>query len=216
MKRSYKYIFWDWNGTLVNDVYAALESVNDILDRRNRPRIDLQRYYELVATPITIFYERLFAPEKPDFTVLAEEFHTGYDRHMQKYGLMPGVKDILTELNKLGAVQIVISSSERNRLKEQVARFGISDIFAEIIGQDGFRCASKLESAKEYMQTAGISPSDAVLIGDLDHDFEVASALGCDCLLISKGHQSHRALSAFGVMVLKDVSELFEYINIQK
>ncbi len=81
----YKYVFWDWNGTLVNDVYAALASVNDILLRRGREPIDIERYYSLVATPITLFYIELFKPDKADLDALFPEFHAGYDRYLPRY-----------------------------------------------------------------------------------------------------------------------------------
>ena len=32
----YKYIIWDWNGTLLNDIGASLASVNDMLAARGR------------------------------------------------------------------------------------------------------------------------------------------------------------------------------------
>ncbi len=40
----YKYIIWDWNGTLLCDVSASLRSVNDMLRRRNMPEMDIERY----------------------------------------------------------------------------------------------------------------------------------------------------------------------------
>ncbi|MBE6883048.1 MAG: HAD family hydrolase [Ruminococcaceae bacterium] len=208
----YQYIFWDWNGTLVNDVYAALASVNDILAKRKRPAIDLPRYYSLMGTPITRFYERLFAPEKPDFPLLAAEFHEGYDRHMDQYGLMPGARNILLALRERGACQIVVSSSEKRRLNEQISRFQLNDIFSAVLGQEDFQCSSKLESARRYMQTYSCSPSRSVMIGDLEHDFEVASALGMDCFLIAQGHQSYDSLQTLGVPVLHDISELKKHL----
>ena len=35
----YDYVFWDWNGTLIDDAFASMESVNLMLARRNRPPI---------------------------------------------------------------------------------------------------------------------------------------------------------------------------------
>ena len=53
-----------------------------------------------------------------------------------------------------------------------------------------------------------LDPEELLLIGDTEHDFEVASGLGCSCILISKGHQSHELLKSTGAMVLDDLSQL--------
>ncbi len=44
----YKYVIWDWNGTLLDDVGAALASVNDMLALRGKEPIDLVRYRECI------------------------------------------------------------------------------------------------------------------------------------------------------------------------
>ena len=49
----YKYIAWDFNGTILDDVYASLESVNDILSRRCRPKITIEDYYSYGSGTIT-------------------------------------------------------------------------------------------------------------------------------------------------------------------
>ena len=208
----YDYLFWDWNGTLVNDVYAALESVNDILARRGRAPIDIERYYSLVATPITIFYERLFAPEEPDFPALSREFHEGYDLHMPKYGLAYGARETLEALKCAGIRQAILSSSESKRLTLQAESFGVAGLFERIAGQDDFCAGSKLDSARRLLADEGAVPQRTLVIGDLEHDAEVARELGADCLLYSGGHQSRSALETVGVPVIDRISDALEYI----
>ena len=207
-------VLWDWNGTLVNDVYAALESVNDILARRNREPIDLERYYSLIATPITLFYERLFAPEKPDFSAIFREFHEGYDRYISKYGLACGARETLETLSRAGVRQAIISSSESARLLDQARTFGVDGFFDRIAGQDGFQAGSKLDTAREYLRSAGAAPERTLMIGDLEHDAEVARALGVCCLLYSGGHQSRRVLERMGCPVIGRIPEALEYIEL--
>ena len=56
---AYKHIFWDFNGTLADDVKAALAAVNDMLERKGRKPITLGQYYEYVETPIIGFYRHI-------------------------------------------------------------------------------------------------------------------------------------------------------------
>jgi len=54
------------------------------------------------------------------------------------------------------------------------------------------------------------------MIGDTVHDFEVASGLEVDCVLVSNGHQSeHRLLQATANVIPKliDITTLFSSNN---
>ena len=55
-----KYIVWDWNGTIIDDVGIALDAVNDMLREKKRPEITLEQYRQAMDTPILRFYERFF------------------------------------------------------------------------------------------------------------------------------------------------------------
>ena len=52
------------------------------------------------------------------------------------------------------------------------------------------------------------NPAEVVMIGDTVHDFEVAQAMGTDCILISNGHNSRERLEKTGVLVLDSLEEV--------
>ena len=54
--KEYKVLIWDFNGTLIDDIDAALSSVNDMLIRRSLPVINFEQYASYVDTPIIKFY----------------------------------------------------------------------------------------------------------------------------------------------------------------
>jgi phosphoglycolate phosphatase-like HAD superfamily hydrolase len=72
----YKYIFWDFNGTLIDDVGTALGCVNDLLERKGRSPITLADYYNYVETPIIGFYRHILTEEELDANkeVIAHQF----------------------------------------------------------------------------------------------------------------------------------------------
>ena len=51
-------------------------------------------------------------------------------------------------------------------------------------------------------------PVEFLLEGDTVDDFEVASELGCACILVSNGHQSYERLKSTGVLVIEDLAQL--------
>ena len=48
------------------------------------------------------------------------------------------------------------------------------------------------------------------MVGDTDHDLEVANALGIRCVLFSGGHQPREKLAAAGAPVIDDLRSLLD------
>ena len=46
------------------------------------------------------------------------------------------------------------------------------------------------------------------MVGDTVHDFEVAQNIGCDCILVARGHNSKERLLSTGAVVLDSIEEL--------
>ena len=40
----YKHIVWDWNGTLLNDLWLCIESINFVLESRGMSQVDKESY----------------------------------------------------------------------------------------------------------------------------------------------------------------------------
>ena len=50
------------------------------------------------------------------------------------------------------------------------------------------------------------------MIGDTEHDFEVASAIGLKPVLYSKGHNSRKILEKIGVPVIDNLMDVFNIL----
>ena len=57
-----KYILWDWNGTLLDDTQAALDTLNAMLTRRGVKSIAMDFYRDHFAFPCRPFYEQIGMP----------------------------------------------------------------------------------------------------------------------------------------------------------
>ena len=73
---------------------------------------------------------------------------------------------------------------------------GIRQHFGHVSGLDNLHAASKLENGRRMLATLALPPHEIVLIGDTNHDHEVAAALGIGCLLLADGHQAESRLLA--------------------
>ena len=63
----YKHIVWDWNGTLLDDLWLCIESINFVLESRGMSEVDKESYKSRFTFPVIKYYEHLgldFSKEK--------------------------------------------------------------------------------------------------------------------------------------------------------
>lgn len=206
----YSHIFWDFNGTIIDDVGNALQCVNDMLERKGRQPITLDDYYTYVETPIIGFYRHILPPDELDFQDISRQYHSDYARHINETGLAEGAYELLHKLKAMGVHQYIITANILSEAEELIEKFGISACFDKILGAENTLAESKIDRAKAFFKELNINRNGAILIGDTLHDLETANALGIDCVLVSYGHQGRRLLeehNAFTVNSLKDVEK---------
>ena len=207
----YKHIFWDFNGTIIDDVNNALSCVNDMLERKGRKPIDITEYYDYVDTPIINFYYRILPPEEVIFSEISEQYHSDYARHLEETALATGAEELLKELKEKGTHQYIITSNFIGETLELIKKFGVYEYFDEILGADNTLAESKIERAKAFFNSKDINRNEAVFIGDTLHDLETANALGIDCVLVAFGHQGRKLLNnhnAYNVEGLQEVRDI--------
>ena len=206
----YQCVIWDWNGTLADDLQASLQATNDILRHRGKPPITLEQYYAYMDSPISRFYEHLFDLRQVTMLEIGREFSQYYPKYF--HHLHDGVPLLLQRLQANGIRQVILSASHRKPVEENTARFGIRQYFDEIIAAEDQLANGKIEQAKAWISHQSIPPENMILIGDTLHDYDVAQAIGTDCILCAFGHQAEADLRATGVPVVTAISQLEAFL----
>jgi phosphoglycolate phosphatase len=214
MKQKYSHIIWDWNGTLFDDVAWCIECINVMLAKRELPIIqDISAYHDVFVFPIIQYYTNIgFDFQQEPFEKLAKEYILLY--HSNKSGnskLHANAENVLTTIYNMGVTQSILSASEISNLLSQMNEFNIDRYFDEVLGLPDIYGKSKIDIGLDYMTRKNIDK--ALVIGDSVHDYDVATALGADCVLIPNGHQGKEALIASGVPVFDDISCIIPYID---
>ena len=202
-------IIWDWNGTLLDDAQLAVQTMNQMLEKRGMPSLSIDRYKSVFMFPVKEYYQRLgFDFQQEPFEIPAIEFVDIYNRQVHACSLHQDAIRVLDHFRSKGAKQCILSAMEQEVLDNCLKHYQIESFFEHVSGLDNSYAASKAENGHRLVETLGLNPSDLVLIGDTVHDFEVASELGCRCILIADGHQSKEVLQATGALVLDSVTQL--------
>ncbi|MDE6241765.1 MAG: HAD hydrolase-like protein [Anaeroplasmataceae bacterium] len=209
-----KYIFLDFNGTIIDDVDLCLDLLNDILKNQNKKLVTKEQYKDIFTFPVKKYYELAgvdFSIES--FESLADKFIAAYQPLSLKCGLFPNSIEAFQKLKEKGYHLVILSASEKNNLLEQCESFGIVSYFDSILGIDNIHAASKVGIALKFMEEKHIKGEDILFVGDTLHDLEVAKAMGASCMLVSCGHQSTSILTQGGVPILSNVYALVDLLD---
>jgi phosphoglycolate phosphatase len=86
----------------------------------------------------------------------------------------------------------------------------IRDKFICVKGLDDYFAHSKVNIGQTWINTSDYNSDQVIMVGDTVHDYEVAQAMGTDCILIASGHNSRDRLEETGVLVLDSPNAIIE------
>jgi len=210
MIKRYKHIIWDWNGTLLNDIALCLRVLNRILARRGRVAITQEDYRRNFGFPVIHFYKYLgLETTKEGFEQVSREFINDYEMYwFEESALHLEAASVLTQLTQLGISHSVLSAAKQAALETGIRHFGIHSHFLKLTGADNIYAEGKIDKGRRWMQQLHWDPEEVVFVGDTVHDYQVAQAIGTDCILMAHGHHNFQRLSGTGVPVIHSLREL--------
>jgi len=186
-------VFWDWNGTLLNDLDYSLAITNEILALKTDATLSKHFYQDHFTIPIKDYYDQI-GMFKTGFTFdeLTDHYISRYEAGRDQPGLYLGARECLEALKDKGITQVLFSAAHLSELEFQVNHHQITEVFEIISGSGDYYGGSKLDRGralkKEY------SFENGVLLGDTLHDVEIGKEIGFETVWVSEGHQSlHRA-----------------------
>lgn len=204
-----KYIFFDFNGTLLNDVNLCLDLLNEKLIGQNKDTLTLDEYKHVFKFPIKEYYRDAGL----DFNIesyesMADKFIAKYQPLSLRCGLYECVKPTLKYLYNKGIKLIILSASETNNLNYQVNHYGINEYFDAVLGIDNIYAESKMGIGLKYINSHNIKKEECIFVGDTLHDFEIAKEMGVDAVLVECGHQAHDVIRESGAYIIHDIGDL--------
>jgi len=99
-------------------------------------------------------------------------------------------------------------------LHAAIEHFGIADFFEAAYGLAHLEADSKISRGRELLTDHRIRPETTLLIGDTNHDAEVADALGISVVLVAQGHQDIERLRETGRSVHRNVRTLLNLSSV--
>ena len=204
-------IIWDWNGTLLDDVDAAVGALNRMLAKHKLPPVTREFYRANFGFPVRPFYQQVGIDlDRVDWDEICTDFHAFIAAEPQT--LQPSTPDALEAARAGGFSQCILSALREDLLRRDTARFGVAPFFDHIFGVDNLDGATKLSRGRDLVAT--LPPQTRLyFIGDTLHDAEVGAALGAEVILVDCGHQTSERLRTTGHPVLPSPLAAVQYIQ---
>lgn len=211
----YKYIMWDWNGTILDDLEINFETINTLLSKRGLQKMtDISQYLDAFGFPIIGFYEKMgFDLENEKFQDIARDYVREYYYRFPECEIFPNAEKVIRELYFSGVQQLIVSATEQESLIKQVEEFGIDHLFSDILGRSDIFAGSKVDIGLLWVKENKADPKEILFVGDTIHDFETAQNIGCDCVLVATGHNAKERLQLTGCTVISELSEILEMVK---
>jgi phosphoglycolate phosphatase len=183
-------VCWDWNGTLLDDVARCLRVMNRMLADFGRPVIaDVDAYRAVFRFPLDRFYA--------DVGIDAGEYHAAADRYLEllqadgvDVPLHAGARETIDAVRALGVAQVLASATQAPILEAQLQPHEIAHAFDAILSITDPHRASKRDVITTWLRATGHDAGDVLLIGDTNHDQEIALELGTRFVHFEGGHQA--------------------------
>lgn len=203
-------VCWDWNGTLLDDVEICRQVMNRVLSERGHPEfLTRESYRRSFRFPIRDFYS--------DAGILSDDFGPAADRYLSllegaitEARLQPDARTTLEEISRRGIPQILASATVTDALHRQLQPHDMTDAFAEVLSITNAHSASKAQVIAEWIARAEIDPGAVLLVGDTNHDREIAEALGAQFVHYTLGHQELQ--DADGIRTVDSLTELLALV----
>jgi phosphoglycolate phosphatase len=211
------YIIWDWNGTLLDDVAAAVGALNRMLAVRGVAPVTQDFYRAHFGFPVRQFYAVVGIDlEREDWDRICTDFHQFIAEEPNQH-LRPDAVAALQHVRDRGGHQSILSALRQDLLLRDTAREGIQEYLDTIYGVDNLDGATKLSRGHdlvEHLRTSGLRATDQPLffLGDPLHAAEVGTALGAMPILVDGGHQNGDRLRASGHQVVPSLLAAVKHV----
>ena len=209
----YRAVIFDLDGTLLNTLEDLAASTNAALAAFGMPERTVDQVRQMVGNGLGMLIRRAVpegTPEQTQAGVLAA-MKAHYAEHvMDKTCLYPQAEQVLSAL-KQAQIPCAVVSNKADFSVQQLHRAFFTGLVARSFGeQPGYGRKPDPGLTLLALQKLGVSPAEAVYVGDSEVDAATAKNAGMDGVLVDWGFRPRRELEGLGCPVVSSARELLE------
>ncbi|MBN0987902.1 HAD family hydrolase [Amphritea pacifica] len=212
----YKLLIFDWDGTIIDSAARIISSMQKAARDLDQPELTDDAVRNIIGLGLPEAIQMLIPGVDDAVIPLMRErygyYYLGADD--TPTALFDGVEQTLINLKHKGFRLAVATGKSRRGLDRVFAETGLESLF------ETSRCADETTSKphphmlEEILEETGLSPADAVMIGDTEFDLEMGVRAGMDTIAVSYGaHHIDRLLQYKPVLVMHQFAELENWLT---
>jgi phosphoglycolate phosphatase len=185
----FKLLVFDWDGTLMDSEARIVTCVEAAIGDLGLPLPSREAISNIIGLGLREAVHRLF-PESDDQLHL--QIATRYRVHFFSDATTPselfqGARETLQALNDLGYLLAVATGKGRQGLDHALDSTGLGSLFMVTRCADETFSKPHPEMLHQILDYTGVTPKEALMIGDTEYDLEMASNAGIPSLGVTYG-----------------------------
>lgn len=209
-----KAVIFDLDGTLLDTLQDLCNSTNAALVQFGYPTRTLDEVRSFVGNGVKLLILRALGIEKPedcpDFDDVFAAFRAHYAIHSNDCTCAyPGIPELLSKLKEAGAPMAIVSNKLDAAVK-QLNDIYFKEYISVAIGENeaaGVKKKPAPDTVHAALRELGVSPEDAVYVGDSEVDIATAKNAGIPCISVTWGFRDSAWLLEHGAERLYDTTE---------
>ena len=208
-----KLVIFDFDGTLADTQTIILETYKSTIETLKLPQRKTPELKATIGLPLRDGFVKLY-PElsTEEIDKCCDTYRTIFNENKQNYvpELFSGVEETLETLRRRNVIMSIASSRSRVSLEEFCRENHIDHYFAMILGaEDVERHKPDPWPVTYTLERLNVSPSDAIVVGDMPYDIKMGMDAGCRTVGVSYGNATFSELVEAGAnRVIPDMSLL--------
>lgn len=217
IKKDYKLIIFDFDGTLVDSVSGIHKTANIMAKKYRMKSISLKKVKNAVGAGLGIFLQKIFKKviNKYGLKSIKKDYVELYRENFKyKLKIFPSVLQVLKVLRKKRIKMIILSNKLSYFIKKSCQYAKIDKFFNEIIGRGDLKKDKPDSYPVNYIANKyKINKKNILLVGDSQYDAECAIRSKIDFFYLNYGYGDKYKMKKFIPAYTKEkISDLLDII----
>ena len=221
--KQFPLLVFDWDGTLVDSIERIVTSLQHASKQAIAIDVTASQAKDVIGLGLMEAVAKLH-PEL-DRQIHSAELERVADAYRQHYlyenqvpaPLFTGVNDLLDNLRSEGYTLAVSTGKSRAGLERSIDEHKMADYFSVTKCAGENRSKPHPEMLHEILQELNFNNTQALMIGDSEHDLKMASNANMRSIGVTHGVHDAETLEKFNPLTcLNDITELSDYLNHNK
>jgi phosphoglycolate phosphatase len=218
----YRAVLFDMDGTLVHTAPDIASALNAALCTNGLAPFTPARIAELVGRGAHILVKRALSIHGIDDGRLAQcvfdDYALAYAERIGHQGhVFPGAQTCLRDLAECGIKLAVVTNALQRFAEQTLAHYGLKKYLGVIVGGD--RCSAQKPHAAPLLfacRTLGVTPAEALMVGDSSVDVAAARAAGCGIVCVPHGYNEGHPSSDLDSEIIAGLDSLSAWLLCDK